>query len=309
MLHWRLFSSALIISVLLVSVYFDFQWGQATSWDRQGVLTTALVWVFGILAALELDRLTAPTRFWPQRLTMIFATTFVIVAGCVPIFYVPYPVNCAVGRLGWPVLGGMMGILLAFIVEMVRFQSETTDAIENQAGPVTRRIGLVALSMVYIGLPLALLAQLRQMDSNAFGIWALVSVLVIPKISDAGAYFVGRSFGRNKLIPRVSPGKTIEGAVGGLVMGVLGSLLMWFVIGPYVFGVTLVQPWWLSIVYGLILTIVGMFGDLAESLIKRDCASKDSSHLLPGLGGVLDVIDSILTTTPAAYVFWLVVHW
>jgi len=97
--------------------------------------------------------------------------------------------------------------------------------------------------------------------------------------------------------------------VGGLVMGVLGSLLMWFVIGPYVFGVTLVQPWWLSIVYGLILTIVGMFGDLAESLIKRDCASKDSSHLLPGLGGVLDVIDSILTTTPAAYVFWLVVHW
>lgn len=330
-----------MISGLLVATYFDFRWGQRESWSFPGIFAAPLLVLFAILAALELDRLTAISRYWPQRLVMIITSAAAVGLASVPAFLASSvspglgsatelaspgdPLTAItgdaiagsavtgpliLGRLGWPALGMIGGLFLAFFVEMWRFSPEAAAANSRlRIGPVTSRIGLVALAMIYIGWPLAMLMQLRLMGSNAFGIWAMLSVLVIPKVSDAGAYFVGHALGKRKLIPRLSPGKTVEGAIGGLVFGVVGSVVMWLMIAPWVFGCRLtIHPLW-SVVYGLLLTVVGMAGDLAESLIKRDCESKDSSHLLPGLGGVLDVIDSILATAPAAYVFWLWTFW
>lgn len=310
-LVWRLFSSAIIISSLVAAIVFDLRWGREEDLARPGILTVVIVSTLAILASLELDRLTSQFRQWGRRLTRIAATTLVVATAAIPVFYVPYPPDCPVGRLGWPVVGALIGLLLLFGREMLLFRSDDAAEINAQpsginVGPATTRLGIGALSMVYVGLPLAMIINVRLLSTNAFGMWALLSLIVIPKAADAGAYFTGHAIGKHKLVPRLSPGKTIEGFAGGLATGVVSSLLLWYVIGPYVFATTIPGSWLAAVAYGLILSLVSVFGDLCESLIKRDCQIKDSSHLLPGLGGVLDVIDSILTSAPAAYAFWII---
>jgi len=183
--------------------------------------------------------------------------------------------------------------------------SEGPGATDGGAAPLaTRRIAATLLAMCYIGVPLGALGQLRHLGPNGFGLWALLSVLVIPKVSDAGAYFVGRTWGRRKLIPRLSPGKTVEGAVGGLVFGVLGALLMVYGVAPGLFGLPSPLTWLAAVGYGLWISAAGMVGDLAESMFKRDARIKDSGGWLPGLGGMLDVVDSVLAASLAAYFFW-----
>ena len=123
------------------------------------------------------------------------------------------------------------------------------------------------------------------------------------KGSDIGAYTMGRIAGRNKLWPRLSPNKTIEGAIGGLAFGVLASLIV-----SSVARFALRAPclgWLESIAFGLVVAPAAQLGDLMESMIKRDCAVKDASSAVPGFGGVLDVLDSLLFAAPVAYGFWI----
>lgn len=308
-LYWRLISSAVIISTLIAAIFMDLQWGRAESINRPGIMTVGITTLLAILAGIELDRLTSDRRRWQHRLPLVVAVVTVVVLSAVPVFYVPYPANCPIGRLGWPVIGMLVGLALLFGKEMAIYGREsTTDATDLTVGPATRRLGIGTLAMVYIGLPLAIITQIRLLGSNAFGMWALLSIIVIPKMADAGAYFTGHAIGKHKLVPRLSPGKTIEGLCGGLVTGVLGAVMLWYLIGPWLFGIPVPASFGAAVVYGILLSVISVFGDLAESLIKRDCQIKDSSHLLPGLGGVLDVIDSILTAAPAAYAFWMVVE-
>jgi phosphatidate cytidylyltransferase len=115
-------------------------------------------------------------------------------------------------------------------------------------------------------------------------------------MSDTGQYFVGRALGRHKLAPRVSPGKTWEGVGGGVVFGLIGAGLVFWLAGR--FHVASV------VTFALALVPAGISGDLAESLIKRDVGVKDSSTWMPGFGGVLDLLDSLLVAAPVAYLFW-----
>jgi phosphatidate cytidylyltransferase len=117
---------------------------------------------------------------------------------------------------------------------------------------------------------------------------------MITKLGDIGAYFIGARFGRHPLMPRISPKKTIEGAVAGLIFSVLGALICRpFLNFSYIHAVVL----------GIFFGAVGQLGDLSESLIKRDCQVKDSGKLLPGMGGILDEIDSLLFTAPLFYFY------
>ena len=137
------------------------------------------------------------------------------------------------------------------------------------------------------------------------GLAALVSVVFIVKWSDVGAYFTGKSLGRNKLAPRISPGKTREGFVGGLLLAVAAAVVFhWFII-PWLLPAATRPALWLLTVYGLALAIAGVCGDLSVSMLKRDADRKDSGNWLPGLGGVLDVSDSLLWAAPLAYVCWM----
>ena len=183
-------------------------------------------------------------------------------------------------------------VFLAFTVEMQRYR-RPGEANINVAGTV--------YAVCYIGLLASFLVQLRM----AFGIESLASLLMVVKFGDSGAFAVGKILGRHHMAPQLSPKKTIEGAIGAVIFGVIGSLLTFYALLP-IFGLVGESPsFFVCTVYGIILAIVGMIGDLAESLIKRDAQQKDSSQLLPGLGGALDLIDSSLMAAPVAYVFWL----
>ena len=118
--------------------------------------------------------------------------------------------------------------------------------------------------------------------------WVLWSMLLVWG-ADIGAYFAGRRFGRRKLAPQVSPGKTWEGAVGGGLLALLVTGLMLWVMGYWAY-------WWLPVI--LLLAVVSVFGDLFESVLKRHAGVKDSGALLPGHGGALDRIDSLLAVLP-----------
>jgi phosphatidate cytidylyltransferase len=126
----------------------------------------------------------------------------------------------------------------------------------------------------------------------AEGGWILMYVLTLVWVADIGAYFSGKKFGRHKLAPGISPGKTIEGVVGGLALNAV-----WI---SFVFMIT--QGWGLSyipfLLLGLVTTAVSVVGDLFESILKREAGLKDSGKILPGHGGVLDRIDSVIAATP-----------
>ena len=133
------------------------------------------------------------------------------------------------------------------------------------------------------------------------GIFFMVYALAAVIACDAGAYFAGRAYGKRKLAPRVSPGKTVEGALGGIVVGTLGGLAAKGVFDVFWPDLSVAFPWSVTIAFGIVLSLVGIVGDLVESLLKRDAAMKDTGALLPGMGGVLDRIDSPLLGVPVMY--------
>lgn len=147
----------------------------------------------------------------------------------------------------------------------------------------------------YVGLGLSYFIRLRSLDQGM--VWVAL-VLVGTWVSDSGAYFVGVAWGKRPLAPEISPKKTWEGVWGGLVSGVLMVWAMgWLLLG---------LAHWQGVVLGVVLVVAATMGDLAESVIKRQAGVKDSGTLIPGHGGMLDRVDSLLFVAPAVYYCWMV---
>jgi phosphatidate cytidylyltransferase len=149
-----------------------------------------------------------------------------------------------------------------------------------------------------VGLPLGFLTGLRTMDDEEMGRDLIVLLLVVIWVGDTAAMYAGSLVGRHRLAPRISPKKSIEGAVAGVLGGIGGALLA--------------HVWWFhrlpvlhAVVIGVVLGVVGIAGDLSESILKRAAGAKDSSAILPGHGGILDRIDSLLFAGPALYYYYL----
>lgn len=198
---------------------------------------------------------------------------------------------------GWPLLAIAAAVSVAFMAEISRFR---------RPGGVTANLSAAVFCFVYLGLLASCVAQLRLLGDSWEGLLRVVSLVAVVKAGDTGAYIVGRLTGRHKMAPHVSPKKTIEGAWGALGAAMLAAIIVFGWVAPQWTGSNILKTsWWMVAVYGVALGIAGMIGDLAESLLKRDCGQKDSGNVLPGFGGVLDVLDSILLSAPLAYVFWL----
>jgi phosphatidate cytidylyltransferase len=147
-------------------------------------------------------------------------------------------------------------------------------------------------------------AQMLGILPNA-GTFLLVFTLVAVVLCDAGAYFAGRAYGKRKLAPRISPGKTVEGAVGGILAGSIGGLACKGVYEIFAPELSMGLGWAAASIFGLVIACLAIVGDLVESLLKRDAQRKDAGSLLPGMGGVLDRVDSPLLGIPGMYYLML----
>jgi Predicted CDP-diglyceride synthetase/phosphatidate cytidylyltransferase len=157
-------------------------------------------------------------------------------------------------------------------------------------------IAVTMFGLLYIAWFFSFFVKLKFLPNGA----SLVAFLIlVTKMGDVGAYFVGRAIGKHSLIPRISPNKTVEGTVGGLIFSVVTALIS----RSYLPNISF--PHLLTL--GLLLGILAQVGDLAESLIKRDCNVKDAGDNISGFGGMLDVIDSLLFTAPIFYLYVKVV--
>ena len=190
----------------------------------------------------------------------------------------------------WPYLGALWIMLLLTWALADRAPDERT----------LEAVGTTLLGVAYTGvLPAFILAirHTRFPERSWAGAWLVFYPLIVTWVCDTAAMFGGRYFGGAKLAPNVSPGKTKSGTVAGVVGSLAVAPLFAFGVFPLV-GVTI--PVWQLLAMAAALSVVGQVGDLAESLFKREAGVKDSSHLIPGHGGVLDRLDSLYFVVPTA---------
>jgi phosphatidate cytidylyltransferase len=152
---------------------------------------------------------------------------------------------------------------------------------------------MTLFGVLYLGLTLGMLSMTRLLPQ---GEWLIFFLLLVTWASDTGAYYIGTLYGRHHLAPRISPKKTVEGLVGGLIGAIIVAYVArwWFL--PELAGLD-------CLVLAILLTIAGLWGDLTESTLKRSAGMKDSGGILPGHGGMLDRLDSLLFAAPAFYYY------
>lgn len=187
----------------------------------------------------------------------------------------------------WELLFIILALLFLFIMQFKR--RENIGAVVG--------ISTTIFGILYISWCLSFLIKIRYLPN---GLGLLACVLVTTKLGDIGAYLVGSRIGKTPLMPRISPKKSVEGALGGLVFSMIGMALC----KPFLPGV---DSYLTLLLLGFMLGILAQLGDLSESLMKRDCQVKDSSNMIPGIGGVLDLLDSLVFTAPAFYFYMSVV--
>ena len=163
--------------------------------------------------------------------------------------------------------------------------------------------GILAISTTLFGLMYVpwLLNFIQKINffPGVDGHYYLLFFLLITKFSDTGAYVVGSLIGRHKMIPRISPGKTWEGFGGAILGSVLASLLFVCFLGAHMAGMN----WLHAVILGVVLSMGAVVGDLIESIFKREAGVKDSGHFFPGIGGILDLLDSLLFNAPIMYLY------
>lgn len=283
MLIWRL-----VLGISLAAGLVGLAWLDARA-TVPGIWLMPVLLLFVAAGGDELDRLLSAAQSPGNRCLLIVGPAAVAAVTWLA-WLCPVLTPADVAMLTPAVIGLLL--VAAMIAEMIRYR---------QPGQTTRRLAATALGLVYLGLPAALLIHLRMQ----FGLSALLTMLAVVKLGDVGAYTIGRLIGRRKLVPKISPGKTIEGAVGHLAFAAGGAYLCLTALPAAVasWGIA-AAPIGRALLVGLVLGAAGMLGDLAESLLKRDAGLKDSSRWLPGFGGVLDMIDSLLLAAPIAWLCW-----
>lgn len=214
-----------------------------------------------------------------SKAVKLFKTFGLLIGTFIPVsIYFRFPV-----KEGWQFLFIVVGLFLLFILELTK---------KEYHQPVLS-ISATVFGILYISWCFSFLIRIRQLPD---GVALAGFLLAVTKSSDIGAYFIGKKFGKTPLIQRVSPQKSLEGATGGFLLSlVVGAVFSIFVKDLLFF--------WEKLFLTAVLAIISQLGDLFESLIKRDCNIKDSGNILPGMGGVLDVIDSIIFTAPTFYLY------
>ena len=282
MLKYRLIFGSLMAVLFTAIIVFD-GWLDgsltAAAGDDKSVQATLLCILVALLmipAQLELAKLAKAknlTILLPVTITasILFATS----SYWLQMIQNPQPFY-------FPLLGAIT-LLTLFLYQY--FRSGTSNVLAN--------CGVSFFSIMYLGLLSGFVVAIR----TDFGLWALLMFIFTIKSSDIGAYTIGKIFGKHKFAPKISPGKTWEGMAGAAAAAAIVAVC-------FAINCDIIKPIPAAI-FGLSFAFIGQFGDLAESMLKRDCEQKDSANNVPGFGGILDIVDSPLVAAPLAYIFFM----
>jgi phosphatidate cytidylyltransferase len=262
-LRARLATAAVAIPLLLVLIF------RAPSW-----LFALVICAIGILGVIEYVGLAFPDAPGPRALGAVLGALLTILAGAAQ------PGVALVGALAGVVSIG----LIAALMRPVEFERSLAD------------LGITLVGILYVGLLLPHFVWLRAVEQGPA--W-IVFVLAVGMAGDSAGYFVGHAVGRHKLAPRLSPGKTVEGAVGIMLGSVLGAVVVRLLFLRAI-------GWSEVTLLALAAGVLGQLGDLSESLMKRAFGAKESGWIFPGHGGVLDRIDSLLFPVCFVYYYLLI---
>jgi phosphatidate cytidylyltransferase len=290
MLGWRI-----LISLFLVPSLIGLFWLDAASGPRALILLC-----FCLLAAArncyELTGLLRTRSMRPSfSLTLVCSLLTILAAwGHVISSGEDEPVGLLTS-LGWICSAMTLSFLLLLIREAIVYE---------EPGQSMESLGCNLLTVFYAGGLLAVTAQFRWFPDTRLAYFAIGSMIISVKCGDIGAYTFGRLWGKRRMAPKLSPGKTWMGFAGALFGSMLGGGL-WLQFGGALFNAH-PTPGTLPVVlsYCLCMGIIGLTGDLCESLIKRDVQKKDAAALMPGFGGLLDLLDSPLFAGPVALAWW-----
>jgi phosphatidate cytidylyltransferase len=274
-LKTRLIIGTILIAALLGALWIDLRFGS-------GYASLVLVVLAGVGGAIEWNRIVSRgPGTYPGLLVMAALV---------------YPVLESVRiKMAWPAGLTDFVFLFAFtflLLARAIFAGHVQEGLDRIARTL---FGFICLYLFYRLIPILLDPEAGEAGGGILAVYCLV---LTSKSCDIGAFLIGFGLGKRKLIPRVSPGKTVAGAVGGLTFSTItGALTLSLMTGR--------SPWW-GLVFGLVIGAVTMLSDLAESLIKRCGGVKDSASLLPQFGGVLDLIDSLILAAPAGYLLLMI---
>jgi len=286
LLRQRLILGPILIVLLLSLAWLEERFGTGPR-DIKGMIILPLGAIACGLGAWELARILREGR--------VHASSRVTIASAITGYFITSLAPVMVGEATGTMLVAT-GAVVAMLAGLGRYaRDETFDG-------AIASIGGTMLAYVYLGIMLGFFGALRQ----HYSMWVIVWIILTTKSCDIGAYFAGRWLGSHKLIPWLSPKKTWEGLIGGMLFsGLIGACSLYAVnamVNPGLPFDVLVAA-----VLGGVFGLVGQGGDLIASLFKRDAGRKDASRVIPGLGGVLDVLDSLLLVAPLAY--WVFARW
>ncbi|MFH1613627.1 MAG: phosphatidate cytidylyltransferase [Planctomycetota bacterium] len=282
MLRQRLIFGTLMVLMFLAAMLLD-GWldgsisRSETPYPLQAVILWIVVSALIILGSIEFSKLAE--RVGAKTFLPITIPASLIIAA------VPYLARLSPAVSLWSIYFLPAALAAVLFTQAVTYGTKGTIL----------NCGSACFSMIYLGLFTRFVVDIR-LD---FGLRALFMFVFCVKVADIGAYTAGRLFGKHKFAPRISPGKTWQGMGGALIAAAL--------LGSIFAASSGIMNWLVGTVFGVLAAFVGQLADLAESMLKRDAQQKDSSDKVPGFGGVLDVVDSLLITAPVAYCFFKIV--
>lgn len=285
MLRHRLIFGTLMIVVFVSVVTLD-GWLDGSLWpDQEEGLAPVQGGIFAILAALLMIPAVGEFALLARNRGMSVLQPVTTISAVMLV-------------LAWPVtelfgiwLGGYLAFVPAISLAGLFFNQNLRFGVKNTIA----NVGGSLFAIVYLGL-LGGIAVAVRVD---FGFWALILFVFAVKVTDIGAFFTGRAWGKRKFAPVISPNKSWEGMAGGAAAAVIISLIISLaggIIGPLE-----------AIVFGVLIAVIGQLGDCCESMIKRDAQAKDAANKVPGFGGILDVVDSPLIAGIFAYLYFSLV--
>ena len=295
MLGWRLTISAILVPSLLGLFWWDSGLGK-------GAPVLLLFCLFlTIRSSYEMSDLLRTRNMHPSFELTAVCNFLVVLAAWAHVRLPGSATGSVKGLQGLLVsLGLVAGALVASFLVLMIFEAVRY----RKPGKSMESLGANLITVMYAGGLLAVIAQFRWFPSASIGYFAIGSVIIAAKSGDIMAYTFGRLWGKRKMVPLLSPGKTWMGGFGAIVGSCLGGWL-WLTFGGGLFDASPKASTLACVLgYSATMGVVGLIGDLCESLIKRDAEKKDSAILMPGFGGLLDLLDSPLFAGPIALAWW-----